>query len=136
MREIKFRAWYVPRKEMVEPDKLESINFEVKTLGVYLPIENKGYNKLRLSDFILMQWTGLVDRNGKEIYEGDIAKHLEPESEDGPAFEEIGVVEWGDSAGYLHTCKNDDGETRWLLSTRYMEVIGNVHDNPELIGGA
>jgi len=62
-REIKFRAWHEINKNMHPPSSM----FEITTNG---QIYREGFNCT--DDYILMQYTGLKDKNGKEIYEGDI----------------------------------------------------------------
>lgn len=74
--------------------------------------------------------TGLADKNGKEIYEGDIVKNIE-------GVNEIAVCAWDESNAEFDFRREDGKYTRdnvksWL---EMYEVIGNIHENPELLGG-
>jgi len=71
----------------------------------------------------LMQFTGLVDKNGKDIYEGDILRDKD---------EHINVGQVGFELGSFYcTCSMGCDFYKWAY--RYGEVIGNVHENPELL---
>lgn len=124
MREIKFRAWdntckvmkYCDFEKLVYTD--HSNDFRVMC--------NEGY--LNNRPYPLMQFTGLKDKNGKEIYEGDI---LSNKDTDGNM-----VVNWCPiSAGF---CLDKKG---WMFSHYFKEavdanqceVIGNIYENPELL---
>ena len=156
MREIKFRAWHKKLKCWGKPcigvdfDKLEpSFGLGVR----YLNFHNKEIDELptALSSekvdildaqdrIIIMQYTGLKDKNGKEIYEGDIVGFVREN-----VFKErgliIGVIEYHpDRLAYIvSNCivRQPDGEKeKWdytFLSEDDLEVIGNIYDNPELL---
>lgn len=115
MREIKFRVWDKLNKEM---NNIESINFQERR--VYKDIVS--YRKF--NDIELMQYTGLKDKNGKEIYEGDILfesfreEYLKVVFENGSFRAEADGYS-SDLEGYDYSC----------------EVIGNIYENPELIEG-
>lgn len=69
-----------------------------------------------------MQFTGLKDKNGKEIYEGDLLKR--------PGFLSIFEVKWQEeSAAFLRQSMN------WIYQSidSGLEIIGNIHENPELL---
>lgn len=71
-REIKFRVWDVGNKEMLE---VQELDFESTFYGGRIAIRPDQYNDyFDTEDMILMQYTGLKDKNGKEIYEGDIIR--------------------------------------------------------------
>jgi len=95
-------------------------------------------------DLILVQFTGLLDKNGKEIYEGYILTNDKPgEWERGDG--ERGVVSWESErsrwdmefysvyGGEGHLCAEEDLAHR-VYRCGY-EVIGNIYENPELLGG-
>lgn len=66
-REIKFRVWDIENKEML---KVQELDFEPTFYGGRIAIRSDQYNDyFDTEDMILMQYTGLHDKNGKEIYE-------------------------------------------------------------------
>ena len=77
----------------------------------------------------VMQYTGIKDKNGKEIYEGDIiVRKLPP-----PWDNHIAVVEFNPLTA-MFTIKREDGEySDYCISDDDWEVIGNIYENPELL---
>lgn len=154
MRTIKFRAWDKESK-MFKVQKMlmgahggdcfqvDGINFnnmarpEVKTMNIC-----KEDCKYESSHCSLMQFTGLLDSKGKEIYDGDVLKYLPHYPAD---FQErnphkkygriLGPVVWVD--GWIYAdLKKDNGIEDILLykeCSEEFEIIGNVYENPELI---
>ena len=112
MREIKFRAWDKSVNKMQFPNGITP-----KELA-----EEEFYPLGFLNEIIWMQYTGLKDKNDKEIYEGDIFNSLH---DFGPGgwLERQGVVEFNLMNGY--------GWNYWDLDS--LEIIGNIYENPELI---
>ena len=109
MREIKFRAWE-HETEMGKPGSM-SYNQEFCFSQILHP-----------DGIEIMQYTGLKDRNGVEIYEGDI---IEGSHDFGPG----GFVRRKDQVSF-HPELGYQWDY-WVLPT--LEVIGNVHENPELL---
>jgi len=83
------------------------------------------------------QYTGLKDKNGKEIYEGDI---LNAPFENGGYRKVIktkifiATVQWSQDHGWIMSTKTD-GVYRWYPEWSDCEVIGNIHENKELLDG-
>ena len=140
-REIKFRAWEIKKKIMWESGfevnmretgicsittldkdyKYTNILFTGALRGYYL---NAGYDK---EDCILMQYTGLKDRNGKEIYEHDLIKN-----KSGRINEVIWVC--GEIyCGWSTKMKTDTKKPTNFPQWEDIEVTGNIYENPELL---
>lgn len=120
-REIKFRAWDKILKRMSEVSCIN--NFDGL---VILDETNYGHVTQKISDVELVQFTGLLDKNGKEIYEGDILKS---------AYNGNHPVVWRSGGwGLDHSggcCKPWKGD---LSGHHHMEeIIGNIYENPELL---
>lgn len=144
MRQIKFKVRF-KIKQYNESFKEEEIIFlESKTHEIYsLCIHGNHvvvpYNNTVLTIFQdececidILQFTGLVDRNGKEIYEGDIIK--EKESDYSNEYR-LYRVYWCDDNMQYWMSDDDIGDSFPLIELEidYSIVIGNIHDNPELL---
>ena len=125
MREIKFRAWNPDSKEMIIiPNNTGSYFHFGENNFISTPswfVSNNGASCAYSDRSHLMQFTGLLDRNGKEIYEGDICR-IDVGSK--PSI----LRECRFTFGAFHLGRRDD----FVDTTRY-EVIGNVYENPELL---
>ena len=122
MRAMKFRAWDKTHKCWL---RQESGPNSIVLYGNGEIALDGGYGTLPLDiDVDLMQYTGLQDKNGKEIYEGDIVrgKHWERFGNGEVLWYLTGWYTYSDYLGW--TC---------LRAVEGPEVIGNIHENPELL---
>lgn len=128
----KFRAWDKEEKEYYYNAE-HTYDFFCSGRGCYA--ESFGEVLNQPDRFVVEQFTGLLDRNGKEIYEGDIVKTKSP---DQPNFK-AGVIEFTQRAFWISNVPSDRPDhTNSELLLKYwemeIEVIGNIHENPELLG--
>lgn len=85
-----------------------------------------GASWLNANEFYeIMQYTGLKDKNGKEIYEGDIVKHSNG----------IKNVYWSESSASFQMDLSDFVLDQEIGDYNSVEVIGNIYENPELLNG-
>lgn len=128
MREIKFRAWDKGKKLFLPVDTF-AILPEADQLFVML----KDFEDYREGEygyensFDLLQFTGLKDKNGKEIYEGDIIGGYEDDIFQVIYREEDAKFTWKRLAG------KRNGEDTWHIILFSGEIIGNIYENPKLL---
>ena len=150
MREIKFRGKTLSGKwvygDLVHFTNTEGVDASVIITGHQATAESDDFDYALCyarNEFKIVipesvgQFTGLHDRNGKEIYEGDIVKWILTMPEVGVNggyeeydTEEIGEIQWDAGALYLgEYCAAGFAYD----SKHHAEIIGNIHDNPELL---
>ncbi|WP_176467150.1 YopX family protein [Terribacillus saccharophilus] len=144
MRDVKFRAWDNVDFKMLYTGEEEDVHFYFDSNGIVAEkfhntvvdtvegdrIPDVGYEKLEHLQY--MQYTSLKDKNGKEIYEGDVLKV--------EGSKRRYVVRWNnEESAFTVTYKyaNDD-PAEWVISEfrevlKTFEVIGNIYENPELL---
>lgn len=116
-REIKFRAWDTKLSLMFDWESIKDTQLF--------------WDALKGVDAEIMQFTGLLDKNGKEVYEGDIIANGDTK----PAILQVKFLEGG-------FCCTAEGILPIDLNCFYpsigcrFEVIGNIYENPELMDGA
>lgn len=119
---LRFRAWDVEFKEMVQVDALD---FEEQLIKA--TYKNGNVVKDDLKNYVLMQSTGLTDKNGKEIFEGDVVKMAKNVYSEPTCYE---VVRHRGGAYRLDS--KQYGCELWLRHTD-CEIAGNIYKNPELL---
>ena len=126
MRSIKFRAWVNILIDPFMTYQVDDIDFQDKRVFCD--------NSLMFDmpeDAILMQFTGLFDKNGKEIYEGDIGKVLKKNYEYKKPDYPISTIVFEDASFWIKPSKEN---WTWLvMRNRQVEIIGNIYENPELL---
>lgn len=112
-REIKFRAWDKDEKKLYA---VRDVDFDTHTVTIAGVTSNLGFYLTYPDRCILMQYTGLKDKNGKEIYEGDVVTARNVSG--------IAVVKWEDG-GFVAPMS--------IFINKEMEIIGNIYENPNLL---
>lgn len=119
MREIKFRAWVLSDNRYYYFTLNEILERALSYQGAFdiniLKSEHKE------------QFTGLRDKNGKEIYEGDIIGHKDSDF--------LRVVKWSSLLPAFTVERAGFRECVWY-NEKYAKVVGNIHENPELLDNA
>lgn len=140
MREIKFRAWDKEENEMIDKHRDERNDYDEYWADVYALQLGLIENISKDERFVLMQFTGLHDKNGKEIFEGDVVKDKKythevrfgEECVDASDYEtySVGIVGF-----YMTNYLGEKYEFDAINSqnAKDLEIIGNIYENPELL---
>ena len=131
MKGLKFRVWDKERECYLDETELAGITPDGKYI---LYIEEEEVSRLEIDENYVVEFdTGLKDKNGKEIYEGDILGDMWRD----------GYIAWCDKCKQLqyhiltHGCMACLGDVQWyelVNDNGKLEVVGNVHENPDLLG--
>ena len=147
MREIKFRAWQNGHKRMREVTNIRFKDGVISEVAIKQPntapaFQTYGIGEYPLEYLNLMQYTGLKDKNGKEIYEGDVLYSI-----DNIVVESIGGYGRTEQEAAFAVVTYDTDLAAFVLQSDnvmlkdeliwehacYSEIIGNIYENPELI---
>ena len=158
-REIKFRLWDNEERTMYNNNDIELFYFNPLKVGVIAvsgEMDEDGnitpyqYQKLLMDNFSLMQYTGLKDKNGKEIYEGDVIFNINNfhcvcgagSFTDQNPTKRVVIFDQ-DRAEYTFDFVDQNmkgagcsGISFMRGNEKHFEVIGNIYENPELLGKA
>lgn len=139
MREILFRGKCIDNGEWVDGDLIHNDNedFPMSLIGSLILSRDKHDNNISFDGYCLYevapatigQYTGLEDKNGTKIFEGDI---VEIRFDRSVCPEVVGEVYFINGGFHI---RSSDAGLSLLVYVQYCEIIGNIHDNPELLSG-
>ena len=140
MRDIKFRAWHKDNRRMLDSIDLDGANFRFNndwSESINWSVWDRFKSEVIVNEetAILMQYTGLKDMNGTEIYEGDVVSYVAATSGNFSREEGISVVEYK-ATQYLaaHTAFRPFNLSNGReIKTNSIEVLGNIYESPELL---
>ena len=136
MREIIFRGKRLDNGEWVEGNFVKGC---IDDFAYIVEFGNKDLcrNYVEVIPETVGQYTGLIDKNGKKIFEGDIFSRLDSAMDGIPR-----IVRWDEEHMEFkcplvkkHWAFGKSNCSLWLMKYEDIEVIGNIHDNPELLKG-
>lgn len=145
MREILFRGkridngkwvegWYEPPVTGRQPDGSEVSFSECIT---FIREEDGFLQDAKVIHDTIGQFTGLIDKNGKEVFEGDIGKYKQTDGakRNGKLITCIGKVVYNAKTASFAVESKDEAGCKYFdyFPIKDFEVIGNIHDNPELL---
>lgn len=135
MREIKFRGWHTVKKMMFSAEEMAADQLMLLPTGAFINVSS---DSTRLSQiyprdkFIPLQFTGLKDKSGKKIYEGDVIQPCEADRNQVPR-----EVYWDEGACQFRlSSRGGDKQfdkTSPLMFAKIGSIIGNIYEHPGLL---
>lgn len=143
MNNLEFRALYKLTNKYANIDSIDFTN-QIVVLTSYPLVRSFGLDKVAFDEVVIEQYTGLKDKNGKKIYEGDILDFTYQFGKY-PPEKYRGVVEFGNPHGFhdwgwairfIGKEKPHNPDILLWIEDEEAEclVVGNIHENPELLG--
>lgn len=141
MTNIKIRAWHAPLKRMFTAEEMSYDQMALLPNGYFANIHSAS---TRLSviypheTMLPLLWTGLLDKNGAEVYDGDIVRLKFRDGIERYSYE-LGVVKWSEKSAAFKWFAIDedpsDENNYWLThaDADWREVVGNIYENAELL---
>lgn len=123
MNNLKFRAW---DKKLQILGTVSNIDFDFEEVTFYIDDEEELDVSQTFKDVEIMQSTGLKDKNGVEIFEGDVVRNTHTGS--------VGRVHWCvHNTGFFYYVEKDKKDYTVFRAKYNLEVIGNIYENKELL---
>ena len=137
---IKFRAWHKGISIMSEFEEMDSVYTFLDEYGERCASDHSLQDMIDSSAFELMQYTGLKDKTGTDIYEGDLIVSEQTETIlgiDDWTADELGVAQVtitsSEGARFASDCVWPYLEEDTIYSIQFCRVIGNIYETPELV---
>jgi len=128
----KFRAFHKTERKMYPVDYISWEGGKIVEIGLESLTEDDNgyecYDAINSDNCDLMQSTDLTDANGKEIYEGDILRDM---------GNRVAFVVWFGGGFWIESpgsCARDNIFSKWVKDAE-CKIIGNIYENPEMVGG-